>query len=82
MFYKWQAHSSAITKHAKKRTMEEKMFLIVLRQESFIWDTVFKLILKWDYGRRRQQEKETILNGRYTMHKDKLAVPGKKNSAQ
>lgn len=81
MLYKWQAQSRAITKHSKKRTMEEKIFLIVLRQESFIEDTVFKLVLKWDYG-RRQQETETILNGRYTMHKDKLAVPGKKNSVQ
>lgn len=72
----------SITKHAKTRTMAEKMFLIVLRQESFIGDTVFKLILKWDYWRRRQQETETIFNERYIMHKDKLAVPGQKNSAQ
>lgn len=72
----------SITKHAKTRTTAEKMFLIVLRQESFIGDTVFKLILKWDYWRRRQQETETIFNERYTMHKDKLAIPGQKNSAQ
>lgn len=60
MLYKWQAQSSAITKYAKKRTMEEKMFLIVLRQESFIWDTVFKPILKQEYGRRRHQEIEIM----------------------
>lgn len=45
MLSKWQTKSSAITKHTKKRTMEGKMYLFVMRQESFMWYILFKLIL-------------------------------------